>query len=478
MKRALGCVAWVAAVLAVAGGTGAVRAGDMAADIRAVLGDKALANGVAGVSVARLGGGGGEVNFVFRSNGDKPLIPASNLKVLTTSAAMATLGPDFRFRTQLLYRDGDLYLIGDGDPTLGDPELGKRTGWAFDTVFKQWAAELKKQGINQVRHVYIDDSIFDSEFVHPSWPTNQLMFDYAAEVGGLSFYFNTVDVFVKAGKGGASVSAEPPTGYVKLSSEVKVGDKNGVSGSRGRGDNDIVVRGEVKAGGEDKFEMTVFDPGMYAGTVLFETLKREGISMSGGVGRNNGARAAAAAQPGAFKTVGALETPISVVLGRCNKDSANLYAESLAKRLGAKGSGRQGSWETYRAVAGAWLQRIGVPTSQFVLDDGCGLSRLNRISADGMVRVLAYDFAAGHRDQFIASMSVGGVDGTLTNRFEGDLKGRVFAKSGFINGVSTLSGYVKTKSGQWYAFSILMNNVSGVRALHERIVRAVDENAR
>lgn len=485
---ALACVVVLAAGSAgSAGGSARVRGGDMGADIRAVLADKSLANGVVGVSVAKLsekgggggGGSGGEPEFVFRVNGERAMIPASNMKVLTTSAALATLGPDFRFRTQLLYRDGDLYLVGDGDPTFGDPEISRRHGWSFDTVFKQWVAELKRQGVTSVRHVYIDDSIFDSQFVHPRWPTDQLQYGYSAEVGGLSFYFNTVDLSVKAGKGrGTSVSSEPPTSYVKLINEVKLGEKNGVGGTRVGTTNEIIVRGEVKPGSQDGFEMTITDPGKYAGTVLYETFKREGIAMSGGVGRYNVIRAAFAAQPGAFRVMGVLETPIEVALARCNKNSANLYAESLAKRLAAKATGGPGSWEGFAVVLGSWLTKIGVPAGQFEVDDGSGLSRGNRISPDGMVRVLAYDFGTAYREKFIASMSVGGVDGTLNNRFGGELKGRVFAKSGTIRGVSTLSGYLKAKSGQWYAFSILLNDVSGVRAIHERIVRAVDENSR
>jgi D-alanyl-D-alanine carboxypeptidase/D-alanyl-D-alanine-endopeptidase (penicillin-binding protein 4) len=195
------------------------------------------------------------------------------------------------------------------------------------------------------------------------------------------------------------------------------------------------------------------------------------------VSRNTNARGAFLTDQGGFTGIGTLETPIEAVLARCNKDSANLYAESLAKRLAAKATGKPGSWEGSRASIGAWLQKIGIPEEQFKLDDGCGLSRNNAISAEGMVRILAADYAAGYRKTFINSLAVGGEDGTLEKRFKG-MEGRVHAKSGFINGVSTLSGYLQSKSGDWYAFSILLNRISGGKPIHERIVRALDNNVR
>lgn len=473
--------AGLAGVLAVGAATGGAWAGanrrDSSAQIRAVLAEQALATAQVGVSVMRLGGsGGGQV--VFQANSETPLIPASNLKVITSAAAVEVLGGDFRFRTQLLLKDGDLYFLGDGDPTLGDPTLTRRIGWAYDTVFKQWAAELKRRGVGTVRHIYVDDSIFDDQRVHPMWSENQLHFAYSAEVAGLNYHFNTVEVLVRARDRVVQTSVTPPTGYVEVRSEVRVGEKPGISGARAQGSNAVMVQGEIRAGGEDSFAITISDPAMYAGTVLGEVLRREGVVMTGGVGRYVQTRELmAASAAGTFVPVGVLETPLSVVLGRCNKDSANLYAEALAKRLAAHAMGRPGSWEGNREAVGRFLRQIGVAEGQFVVDDGCGLSRGNRISADAMVRVLAREFSGPNRELFLASMAVGGVDGTLRSRFTDDLRGRVLAKSGYINQVFALSGYLRARDGQWYAFAILFNGANGVRPLHERIVQAIDAGA-
>lgn len=456
-----------------AGGGGAA-GGSFDAEVRAALADKSIAKGVHAVTVARVDAKSASPTVLLSINGTTPMLPASNLKLVTTSAALNVLGPDFKFQTRLLLKDGDLYLHGDGDPTLGDPELGAKTGWNYDTVFKQWAEQLKKTGVTSVRAVYVDDSIFDQKFVNETWPQNQLDQPYVAEVGGLNFYFNTIDVIAQAGARDVTVSTLPPTDYVSISTSVKVPGKNAVGADRKAGTNELTVRGEMPAKAREQFATTVHDPGLYGATVLAETLRREGISVGARPARTLTARQAYLQSPGAFKAVGTLETPISVALARCNKDSANLYAECLAKRLAAKATGQPGSWESSAVVRGQYLTSIGVPADQFKLADGCGLSRDNRVTSEMMVKVLASDFAAPYRQTLLDSLAVGGVDGTLSKRFTNHLKGRVHAKSGFINGVFCLSGFLEARNGQWYAFSVLLNSVGTGKATHERIVEAID----
>jgi D-alanyl-D-alanine carboxypeptidase/D-alanyl-D-alanine-endopeptidase (penicillin-binding protein 4) len=126
------------------------------------------------------------------------------------------------------------------------------------------------------------------------------------------------------------------------------------------------------------------------------------------------------------------------------------------------------------------LKRIGVPTDQFTLDDGSGLSRENRLSAHALCEVLKHKYHGRDRDVFLNSLAIAGEDGTLEDRFRNGLKGRVFGKSGYINGVSALSGYLKAKDGRHYAFSILMNGISTnwtAKQLQESIVKAIDDHA-
>jgi D-alanyl-D-alanine carboxypeptidase/D-alanyl-D-alanine-endopeptidase (penicillin-binding protein 4) len=235
--------------------------------------------------------------------------------------------------------------------------------------------------------------------------------------------------------------------------------------------------------------VTVHDPPMLAGTVLAETLSRAGIEIDGATQRDRTIRQqmtdAVTNPPNdsaqKWTPVAIHETPIGTVLARANKDSMNLYADAICKRIGATATATTGSWENGNAAIAAFLQGIGIKSDEFTLDDGCGLSKENYISPNAIARVLAHAFAGPNREAFLNSLSVAGSDGTLDKRFrDSDLRGRVFGKSGYVSGVSSLSGYVKAKDGNWYAFAILLNGVSDIAAckqIQERIVKAIDARA-
>jgi D-alanyl-D-alanine carboxypeptidase/D-alanyl-D-alanine-endopeptidase (penicillin-binding protein 4) len=216
--------------------------------------------------------------------------------------------------------------------------------------------------------------------------------------------------------------------------------------------------------------------------VLAETLTRNGVNVTGQVLRDRTVRQRHEKDSAGWTVVAALDTKIATVLDRANKDSMNLYAECLCKRLGREISGESGSWAAGTAAVAAFVKRIGIPESHFHLDDGSGLSRENTVSAEALVRVLAYNFAGKNRDVFVASLAVPGEEGTFKKRFAGKLHDRVFGKSGYVNNVSALCGYLKARDEKWYAFSILMNNLPAgtnnvAKEIQERIVTAVDENA-
>jgi D-alanyl-D-alanine carboxypeptidase/D-alanyl-D-alanine-endopeptidase (penicillin-binding protein 4) len=464
---------------------------DLAGDIKAVLQDKYFNKADVGISIVRLGSSAADSSPVFRNDSDIPLMPASNLKLLTTSAALDRFGSEFKFKTVLLKHEQDLYLVGDGDPTLGDVELIKKSGWDANTVFKNWATELKKRGITSVRNVCVDDSVFDEVFVHPNWSPKYASARYSAQVGGVNLNANCADFFIKVSGRGQVVSytIDPPTRYLNVRNSCMGGTHNAVALGRVPGKNEIVLSGECAASSTEPISVTVHDPSLFAATVLEETLASEGIRVSGTVQRDRTAREHATTAPsggGGWSLVAALETPISTVLGRANKDSMNLYAESLCKRLGHAVANEPGSWANGTAAVGEFLKRIGIAPNEFNLDDGCGLSRKNGVSAGAMTSLLTYNYFSKNKQAFVDSLGIAGVDGTLEHRFKtpamADLRQRVFAKSGYIDGVSALSGYLKSKDNQWYAFSILMNNLPGgtnptAKTMQERMVRAVDQAA-
>ena len=464
---------------------GPARGSGIESEVNAVAADRVLHRATLAVQVVALGNGPGEMREVFGRNAHYPLVPASNLKLVTTAAALDKLGADFKFRTTLNLVGQDLVLVGDGDPSFGDAVYLKRVGWKPTSVYEGWARQLQQRGVTSVRDVVVDDGAFDETFVHPDWPADQLDEYYEAGVGGVNFNVNVLDVVV--GPGGQSVGTSPATGYAQLRPAFAPGSKKVFEIARDPGTNVFHLRGDPPARGA-KVARTVHDPALYAATVLSETLAAAGVKVTGTVrkdrtfrGRRPGGTAAAATGP-APVVIGVHETPIAAVLARANKDSVNVYADSLCKRIGYDPArpAVPGSWETGVAAATAYLKRAGIPETDFRLHDGCGLSKRNAISPRALVRVLCYEFYGKNREAYARSLAVAGVDGSFENRFKGsDLRQRVFGKSGFVEGVSTLGGYLRAKDDQWYAFSIMVNGIprlsnGQVKLLQERIVRAVD----
>jgi D-alanyl-D-alanine carboxypeptidase/D-alanyl-D-alanine-endopeptidase (penicillin-binding protein 4) len=463
---------------------------DVQSDIHEALKDKSLQRAEVGVEIVRLADSAATAKVIFKHNPDIPLIPASNLKLVTTSAAISNLGPDFKFRTLLLKHNNDLVLIGDGDPSLGDAEMLKKSGWDATTLFKNWAEQLKKSNLAAFDRLLVDDSIFDEQFLHPHWPVDQVHKRYVAQVGGLNLNANCVDFLLRVTAPGETVNyfAEPATRYVSIANTCVTGGDNAIWLSRLPGGNNIILKGHTPYSTDVPVSVTVHDPSLFTGFVLQETLVAAGVKIAAASPkRDRTLRAALLKTPldkdSSWSVLAIHETPLATVLARANKDSMNLYAEALCKRIGAAAGAESGSWKNGTGAVGDYLQKIGVAPTEFHLDDGCGLSKENTISANALCQILIHNHHNSQtKDAFFNSLSIAGKDGTLEHRFQNsDLRGRVFGKSGFVNNVRTLSGYLKAKDDQWYVFSILMNNLADTvtgKNLQEQMVRAVDAHSR
>ena len=483
MNRTLALMIVAMAGLAIAVPTHA----DLQTDLAVVLQDKLLTKAAVGIEIAELGPEPADDRVLYTRAAQSPLMPASNMKLLTTSAALALLGPDFRFRTYLVQRADDLVLVGDGDPSFGDAELLKKAGWDATTVFQNWAQQLSKAAIVRFRDVLVDDSVFDETFVHPDWPPEQEQSRYMAQAAGMSLNANCIDFYLQPNGLGRVVTyrTDPPTSFVKVQNTCVSGGPNAVWLSRQRGGNQITLRGSCPARSKGPVSVTIHDPPMYAATVLAETLAAGGIRIDGKVARDRTVRATlihGQPEPG-ITVLAAHETPLALVITRANKDSMNLYAESLLQRVGFAATAQSGSWDNGAAALLAFLKKLGLPPDECRVADGCGLSRQNALSAHAIIQVLSYDFHSKHRMAFINSLAVGGEDGTLDSRFkQPDLRGKVYAKTGYIANVSALSGYLKISDDQWYAFSILMNGLPAgqnarAKSLQDDIVKAIYANA-
>lgn len=428
-------------------------------------------------------------------NADRPMIPASNMKLLTTGAALHVLGPDFTFNTKLK-RDGDrLIVIGDGDPAFGDPALlelmsiNGKAGIGIDSFLGIWTDAVRDAGIAAVGELIIDDRIFDREYIHSGWPVDQLNRRYCAEVAGLNFHLNVLHFFPRPTDGSRpDISRfEPHASWLRVgnsaSSRRGNDDTNSVWIARQLGTNSLRVYGNVKFEYRVPVPVTVHDMPNFFAQLLADRLKRLGVT----VGSYRQAELDERLEQGEL-VAPVISTPISTAIERCNRDSQNLYAEALLKRIGAMMTQQPGSWSNGGAVLRhAAQERLGSHAllAGIVVSDGSGLSRGNRVAPTTLTAWLN----TFHHDQrlgpiFIESLARPGNHGTLRRRFGSvDLNGAfVHAKSGYINEVSCLSGFVTTTEGRRRSFSVMINDIPNrnslrhARLLQEQIVKIIADD--
>lgn len=416
----------------------------------------------------------GEV--LVEHNPAEPLIPASNMKLITTASALGILGADFHFSTRLRLVDKTLVLRGDGDPGFGDPKLLQAMGLNMEQLLDRWIDAVKRTNQATFDALLVDDRAFDNEFVHPDWPRNQLHKWYCAQVAAINFNDNCLDLYARPTSNGHRpvITIEPNDPPILLDNDATSGPRNAFWASRKLGGNQIVLRGQVRHALTQPANVTIHDPPMFFGELLQRRLKAAGIEV-GQVQR---------VQPQQVLAEGRLlaevRTTLPTVVARCNHDSQNLFAEALIKRMGHQITGQPGGWVNGAAAIRAFLTRaLGSDSASVIIADGSGMSRENRISARDMVGLLAYmhnDSGAG--EVFAASLAAPGEPGTLEDRFDDvNLAGRVRAKTGYIKGVVCLSGYL-TVGDHSVAFSMLLNEYYGstapVKQMMEKIVAAVD----
>lgn len=398
--------------------------------------------------------------------------PASNAKLVTAAAALRLLGGQHRFLTGLYGRlDGDavdeLVLRGDGDPSLRTADL-----WAM-------AVELQAAGVRRVRAITVDQSFFDDQYVPPAFDQQPNEWaSFRAPVAPVSLNENTVLFSVRAMKEGtdALINVEPP-GFVEMLGSVATTRKNDpekvIVGLEPRGAR-LTARlgGSLPEGGRLlRVAKRVDDPRLLAGYALRAVLKQVGVEA------RVEPRLGGASMKGLL--VAHRSATVGEMIGALGKDSDNFYAEMLFKAMGAKAKGRPASAEAAaEAVRGA-MAALGALEPGMVMKNGSGLfdaDRMTPASTTTLLRAMARDTIAG--PEFMAQLSVGGVDGTIRHRFRdwADVHA-VRAKTGTLDAVAALSGYVVGPPGRGtLALSILVNGISGkvsqARPAMDKIVEA------
>ena len=395
---------------------------------------------------------------VYEHNTGELMIPASNMKIITSAAALKYLGSDYEYTTKVGLCDNTLVVIGSGDPLLGDEKTdvkyGREKGW----LFKDIAQLLKRNNIKVIEDIIIDSSVFDDQRVHPSWSKSELNKWYACEVSGLNFNDNCIAISTKKTGGRVAVFLDPQTSFVKFDNKVKPISKgtSAVGTYRNKEPNKIVVYGKCrnKVG---PFDVAIERPAAFFGFLLYENLAKAGIRTKGHLIEK------ALNDHRNFKLLCQYTTSLNDCLARCNKNSLGLAAEALLKTIAANSNpdGKHGSWDRGRELVSEFLLELGIDKSQFYIDDASGLSRKNELSAYAITKVLLDVYHSDNWNLYKDSLAVGGVDGTIAKYFkEQKYKGKIIGKTGYINSVKSFSGVCSTEQGD-YIFSILTNNTNG-----------------
>jgi serine-type D-Ala-D-Ala carboxypeptidase/endopeptidase (penicillin-binding protein 4) len=402
---------------------------------------------------------------------------ASNVKLITSAAALALLGPEFRARTVLYAArpkgeviEGDLHLKGFGDPSLSENDL------------QRMISELHELGVRRVRGgLVLDESYFDGQRLAPTFADKDTDQWYRTPNGPLSLEQNNVVVRVfgaeTAGEP-ARVLLRPTSSHLKLINHaVTASDQRRswvVVHTKADGAATAVeVKGRVRVGFSGKpFRRRIEDPGMFVGHALLDLLARRGIRV--GRARITRGRVPEAARALVVHT----SEPLALLLRALNKQSNNFAAEQVLKILGAEVFGEPGSWASGLKAVAQHLTGIGLVAGSYTMKNGSGLYDSNRFSPDQLVAVLRASVTSFKiAPDFVASLAIAGADGTLEHRFDGSGAERyVRAKTGTLADTVALSGLASSSAGRGpLVFSFVINGLPADKLRAGRAV--VDEMA-
>jgi D-alanyl-D-alanine carboxypeptidase/D-alanyl-D-alanine-endopeptidase (penicillin-binding protein 4) len=403
---------------------------------------------------------------IYSRNEKSGLNAASNVKLVTSAAALALLGPEFRWKTAVLglapaeggrainpAGEGDLFLRVSGDPTLTTQDLA------------ELASELAAIGLRKVRGgVVVDASAFDSATVGPSYDEKDDSAAFRAPSSAASLNSNAVTVIITPGPSAgapARVVLDPPSSNLVMAGRVTTAAKGPAApivqtSDAGNGQTRVTVSGRIRLGSEPRIVLRrIIQPDLFLGQTFKQILQKRGITIDKPV------RVAAAPKDG-LRTLGSHDSPtLAVVVHELGKRSNNFVAEQVLRTLGAEVMGRPGTWQKGLDAVARYLESMGIAKASYTMRNGSGLYDSNRFSAEQIATVIRSamrDFRIS--GEFLASLAVSGADGTLANRMAGSAAERYLrAKTGTLAKVSCLSGVAGAPGQKPLVFSFLMNDV-------------------
>ncbi|MGB7488443.1 MAG: D-alanyl-D-alanine carboxypeptidase/D-alanyl-D-alanine-endopeptidase [Phormidesmis sp.] len=410
-----------------------------------------------------------DTRTLYARRAQEKFVPASNVKLLTTAAALQTLGPDFSIRTSVYGQPSsatqDLYVVGRGDPTFTSYQLNLLSG------------QLKQQGVRRVNSLTAVDSYFVGPLANPYWDAEDYRAGYGAAANSLILNRNELSFTAIPGRVGQPLSIvwdrpEFARGWQIENNSRTVGSGSEfIDAGQKPGQKVMNVRGQLIAGSaSENTSIALLDPGSYFAEQFQQSLSAYGLGSAR-------AQTSTANPPNGLVELAAIQSPpLRAFIDPTNLYSVNIYAESILKTLGRNvDPATPNAYETGSAAVARILTDLGVAPSSIDIVDGSGLSRQNQVTPEAFVNTLQAMAKTNNASIYRNSLAVAGRSGTLRNRMRGTVaEGRFQGKTGTLSGTYTLSGYLNPVNHPPLALSILVNdtNASGrdVRSLIDQIV--------
>jgi serine-type D-Ala-D-Ala carboxypeptidase/endopeptidase (penicillin-binding protein 4) len=418
---------------------------------------------------------------LYALHADNYFAPASDAKLFTTALALATLGPEYRIRTTIstfgsldeagLLR-GDLILNGAGDANLSNrtfpyEKKGERDG-PPEKVLAELADAVAARGLKEISgSVIADDSLFQLERFPSGWTIDDMLWPYGAAVSAIAFNDNTFMLEIRPAEregDAAAFTLDPSVDFYIIENFIRTGGRGSeerLAVARQPGSHLIHVSGAIPAGAQPRrLRIAIEEPAEYAAMLLARLLEARGIRIHGS------ARARHTGEPPLFGADRPSENllamhmspPLAEEIRLVNKNSLNLHAELLLLLAVHEKTGATARQEAL-TFAADFFKTAGIAGGDVKLCDGSGLSRRDLVTPRAIVQMLKYAAAQPWGELYRSSLPVAGEDGTLSERMKNTAAaGRVFAKTGTIEHVNSLSGYATTSRGAHLIFSILGNN--------------------
>lgn len=406
--------------------------------------------------------------YLYKRNENKLFMPASNLKLFTSSAGLVLLDDDYKFTTNIYKRGrmdgstliGDLVVQGRGDPAI--------SGRFYDNdvlkVFNNWADTLLELGIDEITgNIIGDDNEFDDNGLGEGWEWDYESEWFAAQSSAISFNDNCIEVTVTPDPKTKQVKIDinPNTKYAVLVNKVSMVDNDSTTSLdvyRERGTNIITVFGSIrKSDSPRKLYVTVNNPTQYTMVVLKEVLESKGIII-GGFPIDIDDLSSTIENDELTRLFTHYSPNLREIVKVINKNSQNFFTEQLMKTIGLEKE-NYGSIESGINTCNPVFQEMGINPENMSIVDGSGLSRLNLVTPKQIISVLNFMYQHKYYLPFYNSLPIAGIDGSLANRMKGTkAENNVRAKTGYIGAVRSLSGYVNTGDNEPIAFSMIANN--------------------